>query len=189
MKKRKYTAGEMLIETAVAMAIFAMFMTVSFSVYKTLSQLGNREEEFIRIESICLDIDEYYDRFGPEYFAEEYFGDYCYYDNKLGQYMNRYNGNYELVSSNNPDYTYSVISRLETLTREDGTEGTKLVVNIENIRTGKTIIKDLDYGESLASSKNDIEFYNAIMANNVGILTEGLDNPYDEPTGGDEVDE
>lgn len=177
MKKEK-KKGELLVETVVAMAIFTIMTVSSFKAYKSFAMLSKKDADYIFFETVCTSIDSYYDNLGKDFWAQDYFGSYYHYSILSNDFIElfkkhydyipqhyygiqMYNSNYELISSNSPEYTY-VLTYLYT-------DKDELIVNVENTNTGKVIIEELNYGKSQASSTNDIAYYLDLHTNNVGV--------------------
>lgn len=164
MKNKKGKKGELLVETIVAMAICGLMTVSVFGVFKTFSSIGKRELEYIHFETVCLDIDKYYDAFGKEMWDEEYFGRdmYLVKINEAGEtaYVEEYDEEYKplnmlLDPMLDVGYTYELTYRYE---------GDDLVLNIVNVDTGRNIITDLHYGPTRASDIG--EYYEQVQAMN-----------------------
>ena len=168
MKSRK---GEMLIETVVAMTVFAIIMACSFAAYKSFSSMSNSTEDYINAEAICLDIDKYYDYYGKDHWAKNYFKNkYTPKEEGDEYYVQRFNKYYELTDTTDEDCAYEITYKYG--------DNNNLILSFKRVEYGfnkdgiyerseKVIIKNLDYGVSLASSDSgDISYYEAIRTHN-----------------------
>lgn len=171
--------GELLIETVVAMTVFAIIMACSFKVYKVFSSFSNKEEEYIHLEAVCLDIDKYYDYYGKDEWAKEYFGN-MYRSTQIQQYTDDYRlTNGELDEYNHfPKYELSYIY-----------DGDDLILSIASIEDGHYVIKDLNYGPSLASTTSDETYVELVNENNIGIKPKEYDRDGLPKSEDDEEDE
>lgn len=177
MKKRRNSKkGELLIETVVAMAVFAIMVTSAFRAYKSFSAVGQMESAYIYFESVCKNIDSYYDNLGRNYWAQKFFGKEVHFMYGSDYGYQKYDSNFNLISSNDPVYEY-------VLTYEY--EGDNMYVSIENTELGKFVIEKLNYGPSLSSSQNDTAYYQDIMDKNVGINQLDPDEELEEDEPGD----
>lgn len=118
------------------------------------------ESAYIYFESICKNIDSYYDLLGKDYWAQKYFGREVHYLYGSNYGYQKYDSNFNLISSNDPIYEY-------VLTYEY--KGNNMFVTVENVEFGKKVIDRLEYGPSLSSSQNDTAYYEDVMDKNIGI--------------------
>lgn len=200
MKKNKSYKGEMLVETVIAMTVFAIIMICSFAVYKTFSTFSTKTSEYVNFESVCLDIDKYYDRYGrgkrvvsgtengsevvryEELWAESYFG-----DKYSSNGIQKYDVYYQLVNTSATDHAYE-------LRYEYDAEG-NLILSIKNVKEeysagqdkyeeGYFIIEELNYGKSLAESETgDEAYYKYVQVYNQAVSVEhdnGVENDDEE---------
>ncbi len=68
MKKTK--KGLTLVEVIVAIAVFAVITLALFSTYLGIRKLSFRQEEYVRLEMVCYDINYYWDAYGDEWVKE-----------------------------------------------------------------------------------------------------------------------
>ena len=166
MKKNSFKKGEMLIETLVAMLIFMLMVTTSFSVYKSFSKASRREAAYIFFESECLGIDSYYDKLGINDWAQEFFGENFYeasegIESKTTVGWCRYDASFNRVSLTDPMYKYDL-----TYKYENG----GLTINVEDKEDGYKVIEDLEYGVSEADDTNDVAYFNNVIVKNIDIV-------------------
>lgn len=124
MKKRGFT----LVEVLVSMFVFTLAFGVAVSTYLVSLNLEQKQTAYLFFESVCLDINQYSDRFGREW-NREYFGN----DNSTQYYDSSFalieaEGKYEL------SFFYN--------------ETSELIVNVEEVEKGSYIIENLNYGSS-----------------------------------------
>ena len=157
MKKKK---GELLIETIVAMMVSLLIMSCVFSTISSFVNLNRKEKEYVKAESICLDIDKYYDLYGSEW-ARIYYGNLYEKDpDENGVYVQKYNNKFLETTKDDVKACYEVQYKQD----ENG-----LVVNVIDTKNNRRIIKDLEYGESaLAITPED---YYGDIENNEGKFT------------------
>ncbi len=127
MKQR----GESLLEVLVGMTVFLCISVVLFSSFLVMQTKILRQEELIRFEILCRDIDAYYDAYGTDwdvvYFADSAVGGTVFFD-----------------------ATFQPSAEANTYRLEYAFEDGALVVNIYHHKTERPIIEALNYGEANA---------------------------------------
>lgn len=118
--------GSTLAEVLVSMAVFALTVVTVLGVYLSAVRAKNKQKEYLYFESVCLDIDYYYDNYGD--WAIRYFG-----DERTEQYYGA-------------DFSRTEEAGKYTLTYTFGEEG--LIVWVRNNEGGYFVIENLCYGRS-----------------------------------------
>ncbi len=123
-----------LVEVLVALTIFLLIFTLTLSIYASISIISKRQKQYTYFESICLDIDKYYDSYDKQWDIYYYnhnaeFGTVIYYSSSY-QVSQNSDARYEL------EYKYDIDDHL--------------VVSIKDIVNDNYVIKDLNYGVSKA---------------------------------------
>lgn len=150
MKVKHSKKGEMLIESVIAMAVAAMILCCLFATLKSFFSISKKEKEFVKAESICLDIDKFYDTYGGEVtWARYYFDEEPAIED--GKYRVFYNSSFEVAKEADKQvyelaYFYDV----------DG-----LHVDFKNIISDKMIIQNLIYGTNDVSNV-DASYLNSL---------------------------
>lgn len=111
-----------------ATAVFAVTVVTVLGVYLSAARAVGRQREYLWFESVCLDIDFYYDKFGAEEWAEQYFG-----NSEAEQYYTA-----DFRRSDAPD-KYTLSYRFA-----DGC----LFVSVRDEENGRYVIENLNYGKS-----------------------------------------
>lgn len=120
--------GASLIEVLVGLAVFLLLSISFFSTFVGMKAHLLYQEEYIRFEMICRDIDAYYDAYGADW-------DKKYFDS------GSLDGTVYFDASFQPSFQENTY-RLTYGTREGA-----LVVNVYHHQTDRVIIENLDYGE------------------------------------------
>lgn len=134
MKKTK--RGLTLVEVIVAIAVFAVIALALFSTYIGMRKVSHRQEEYVRLEMVCYDINYYWDAYGQNTTDKEQDWSYKY----SGKYDDKYislNSDFEPISSGNATYTitYKIVGDELIIESVKTTVGDK--VYIENLNCGK----------------------------------------------------
>ncbi len=70
---KKTQKGVTLVEVIVAIAVFSIISLTLFSSIIAMKNVINRQEEYVKLEMVCYDIDAYWEKYENTWFAE-YFG-------------------------------------------------------------------------------------------------------------------
>lgn len=136
--------GLTLVEIIVAIAVFSIVSVAFFTSYVSMNKVVARQEEYVRFEMICYDINYYWDMYGKDgetSWDEMYFGPDIT-DNK-GIYTAFFNKDFEPQSDNNDKkavyqitYTYSgnqlIIQKIVKITEKN-----KVIVENVNCNVSK----------------------------------------------------
>lgn len=120
--------GFSLVEVLVALSIFVISFVVILSTYLLATKGYQKEKEYLYFESICYDIDYYYDNQSD---WSTYFGSG--YENDFGKVF--YDSDFKIVDEINAKYelSYKLINN-------------ELHVSIFNLEQEYFVIEDLNYG-------------------------------------------
>ncbi len=124
--------GSSLVEVLVGIAVFLGISVALFSSFLGMKTQLLRQEELIRFEMLCRDIDAYYDTYGADW-DEKYFAD------------NALDGTVYFDSDFKPCLETKVY-RLDYVMKDGA-----LVVNVYHNETNRPIIEELNYGEANVS--------------------------------------
>lgn len=123
--------ADTIVEVVVSIAIFAICMLIAGSTYVYVARVKRAEVEYMRFESMCLDINEYYTRFNQNW-DKWYFG----LDDREDANSIYFDLDYQVTESENATYTLSYSYAENTH---------ELIINV--IRNdGHMIISNLNYG-------------------------------------------
>jgi len=125
--------GETLVEVLIALFIFSTVIAASISLYTGMITFYNADASYVHFESICQDIDKYYDHYGANEWCFNYFGKVdseFYYDNA-----------YQICDKSEAAYV------LEIEQSENN-----LIISVRKMsdgeKTNKYIVDKLEYGVS-----------------------------------------
>lgn len=125
MKQR----GESLVEVLVGITVFLCVAVALLSSFGGMQARVLRQEELLRFEMLCRDIDAYYDVYGADW-------DILLFEGKAE------NGTVFF------DAEFQLSAEPSTYRLEYGLEDGALVVNVPHQETGRVIIEALNYGEA-----------------------------------------
>lgn len=133
MKRKGYT----LVEVLVSVFIFSAMTITCLTTYLLGKKFQIREYEYVFFESVCLDIDKYSDAYKDSTTTTwnvAYFGN--------GETSQYYDADFQHIPSTSSSSKKSYeLSFTYNASKE-------LIVNVENIVSNYSIIKDLNYGSS-----------------------------------------
>lgn len=136
MKKTK--KGLTLVEVIVAIAVFAVITLALFSTYLGIRKLSFRQEEYVRLEMVCYDINYYWDAYGQNTTDKTQDWTYKYSGKYSDDNLISLNAEFKPISSGTATYKikYSINSDGELILESvKATVGNK--VYIENLNCGK----------------------------------------------------
>ena len=70
---KRIQKGVTLVEVIVAIAVFSIISLALFSSVISMKNVVNRQEEYVKLEMVCYDIDAYWQRYGEDWYTN-YFG-------------------------------------------------------------------------------------------------------------------
>lgn len=132
MKKTK--KGLTLVEVIVAIAVFAVITLALFSTYLGIRKLSFRQEEYVRLEMVCYDINYYWDAYGDKW-AAQYTGKD---DANSAKGTISLDSNFKFISGNS---TY-------VIEYEKNEKGELIIKTVKSIATNKVYIENLNCGIS-----------------------------------------
>ena len=121
---KKAQKGITLIEVIIAIAIFAMISFVLISSIISMKRVVIRQEEYVRLEMVCYDIDAYYRKYKNNW-DEKYFGD------KTTNYIGYLTSDYEPATDENAA-KYKIIFKDNEILSISSIDGE--IVYVENVR-------------------------------------------------------
>lgn len=138
--------GLTLVEIIVAIAVFSIVSVAFFTSYVSMNKVVARQEEYVRFEMICYDINYYWDMYGKDGEAswdKMYFGSAITDKDNKGIYTAFFNKDFEPQSDNNDKkavyqitYTYSgdqlIIQKIVKITEKN-----KVIVENVNCNVSK----------------------------------------------------
>ena len=138
--------GTTLVEVLVSITVFAIISVAMFSSLLAMRKVVARQEEYLRFDMICRDIDFYYDEYGKDW-AKEYFKEY-FPEGMIEENTVYYYKNFQPMT----DYADDAIYVLQySYSNETG----ELIITVKTKSDQRIIIDSLKYGqsESLKSTK------------------------------------
>lgn len=140
MKKTK--KGLTLVEVLVSVAVFAVIMLALTSTYIGMRNLSRRQEQYVRLEMVCYDINYYWDAYGEDW-ATKYLA-----SNEVGEGVKKDGEDYHIFlntefkpASGTSNYTYKVICCIN--------KNDELIIkSVETSAKDRVYIKDLNCGTS-----------------------------------------
>ncbi len=137
MRKKGYT----LVEVLVSIFLFTAMTITCFTTYLLGKKYQIKESEYVFFEGVCLDIDKYSDAYRD---SKTTTWNQAYFGNDL--YLQSYDADYNHVSNKAEQVTYQLSFSYEL---KEGTTDTKeLIVNVKNIISDYSVIKNLNYGSA-----------------------------------------
>lgn len=136
MKKTK--KGLTLVEVLVSVAVFAVIMLALTSTYIGMRNLSRRQEQYVRLEMVCYDINYYWDAYGEDKANTEQDWSYKYSGKYADDNLILLNADFKPISSGTPTYTikYSI------------NEDNELIIESVKTRVGDRVyIKNLNCGK------------------------------------------
>jgi len=129
----KSKRGFTLIELLISLTVFTIFFLSAITLYSQGLARASEQKAYTYLESICLDIDKYYDKFDLDW-DSEYYGEHNVNGSTI--YLDS-----EFKKTTADDCAYYLEYKY--------VEG-NLVVNAKLYSTNKFIIEELEYGQSKA---------------------------------------
>ena len=121
--------GSSLVEVLVGVVVFLFICSALFAAYLGMKKQSLYQEELVRFEIICRDIDAYYDAYGADWDVK-YFAEYA--EDGVVYF----------------DYAFQPSLDMKIYRLEYFVQDGALVVSVSHHETGRSIISDLNYGEA-----------------------------------------
>lgn len=130
--------GLTLVEVIVAIAVFAVIALALFSTYIGMRKVSHRQEEYVRLEMVCYDINYYWDAYGQNTTDKEQDWSYKYSGKYSEDHLISLNSEFKPISSGTATYTikYSINS-----------DGELIIESVKTTVGDKVYIKDLNCGK------------------------------------------
>lgn len=110
---KKVKKGITLVEVIVAIAVFAVVSFALFSSVISMKQVVVTQEEYVKLEMICYDIDAYYQKYEEkwyiEYFEESGYRNIGYLTLEFKPTLNKNEGSYKIMFTENEILSISSI--------------------------------------------------------------------------------
>lgn len=134
MKKLKAST---LVEVMVSILIFSIALVAALASYTAVTRIKHKDQMYFYFESICLDIDKYYSKYGSLWCVYYYDVNQLEKDDAKSIY---YSSDYS-VTTNTENYKYRLDYKYQD---------SNLVINIytlkDDLSTNKVVIENLVYG-------------------------------------------
>lgn len=137
---KKTRKGLTLVEVIVSIAVFTIISLALFTSFLGMRKVVAKQEEYVRIEMVCYDINYYWDMYGDgsepeeEPWYEKYFGENAQYG--IG-YLKYEDGN--LIPNTNDNSHYKVEYYIDD-------EGNLVIKKIHNTETDRVYVENVNCG-------------------------------------------
>ena len=144
---KKTRKGLTLVEVIVSIAVFTIISLALFTSFLGMRKVVAKQEEYVRIEMVCYDINYYWDMYGDDDLAEKsdndwyvkYFGDNATYDNAKKEgvgYLQYKDGKF--VPTADKSY-YEIEYSIDD-------EGNLVIKKIHNTETDRVYVENVNCG-------------------------------------------